>query len=89
MTFLLSPPPQALVVLAPPQLRQVPGSRGRELTGVNSSHAGGSKDWVLALVVLGSVTDARVRMITPSEPTSTAATALLPVSLSRPDCSSR
>lgn len=52
-------------MLAPVQLRRLPGRRGRKLTGVNSSHAGGTKDGVLVLAVLGSVTDARVRMLSP------------------------
>ena len=62
MTFLLRPPPQMLVVLA------APGRRGRNLTGVNPSHAGGTKDGVLALAGVGLATHAQVRMITPPHP---------------------
>lgn len=54
--------------------------RGRELSGVNSSHAGCKKRGVLAVAVMGLATDDQVRMIIPSEPTATRGNSLLPVS---------
>lgn len=80
VTFPLHPPTQALVVLAPPQLSRLRGRRGREPTGVNSSHAGCKKRGILAPAVMDLAADDQVRVITPYEPTATPGTALLPVS---------
>lgn len=66
---------------SPAKLR---GRRGRELSGVNSRHAGCKKRAVLALAFMGLATDDQVRMIIPSEPTATRGNSLLPVSQETP-----
>ena len=71
--------PHKLVVLDPLQRAQLHGRRGRELTEVNSSHAGCKKRWVLALAVMGLAADDQVRwLLIPS--LQSPGNALLPVS---------